>query len=86
MRTLTVVLIALCLVVGVASAGRAEEPRCADYVEHLRQARMELERGDRTGAITALRKAKAALRACGQEGSSEGGSGSHAHTDQAVLS
>jgi len=85
MRTLTAVLVALSLLVGVASTARAEEPRCADYIEHLRQARMELERGDRTGAITALRKAKAALRACGQEGSSERGSGSHAHRGQAVL-
>jgi hypothetical protein len=46
---------------------------------------MELDRGDRTGAIAALRRAKAALRACGQEDSSERGSGSHAHSDRAVL-
>jgi hypothetical protein len=85
MRNLTAVLVALSLGIGVASAARADEPRCGEYVEQLRRARIDLERGDRDGALGALRRAKAALRACGQEGSSEGGSGSHAHSDQAVL-
>jgi hypothetical protein len=78
-------MLALSLLFGVASAAKAEEPHCGDYVSNLQRARMELERGDRTEALAALRRAKAALHACGQEDSSERGSGPHAHSDPAVL-
>jgi hypothetical protein len=86
MRTLAAVLLTLSLLVGVSYAASAEEPPCAGYVEHLREARTQLERGDRAGAVAALRRAKEALHACGQEGSSERGSMPHAHSDQPVLS
>jgi hypothetical protein len=76
MRTLSAVLVALSLLVGVSNAANAEEPPCAGYAEHLR---------DRAGAVAALRRAKEALHACGQEDSSERGSMPHAHSDRPVL-
>jgi hypothetical protein len=85
MRTLAPVLVALSLLVGVSNAASAEEPPCAGYVAHLREARTELERGDRAGAVAALRRAKEALHACGQEDSNERGSMPHGHSDRPVL-
>jgi len=85
MRTLAAAVAALSLLIGVVGTATAQESRCTGYVEHLRRARMELQRGDRAGAIAALRRAKDALRACGQEDQSGRDSEPHAHSDPSVV-
>ena len=53
--------VALVIVGGpVASASSA----CPGYVEHLRQARRCLDRGERPSALAELRRAREALQAC----------------------
>lgn len=55
-------------VIGSTAAGAAEvaaaPASCPGYVSHLRDARISLAHGDRSGALAELRKAKEALGSC----------------------
>jgi hypothetical protein len=69
--------------IGIPEARAAD---CSEYRTELLAARKELERGDRAAALAALRRAKAALHACGQADSNDGDTSPHAHGDQTVVS
>lgn len=86
MRRAIITIAALLLLLGAAPT-RAAEPRpnsdgCASYGAELRLARTRLQRGDRVGAVAALRRANEALRSCADEDSGHGGL--VGHRDQTV--
>ncbi len=58
------------LAIGFSGVAAQELPlaaSCPAYVTHLRSARESLERGDRAGAVAALRQAQEALATCLRE-------------------
>ena len=56
----------------VAARGASMADSCPPYSARLRSARAYLERGDRAGAIAALREAREALKACMREEATKG--------------
>ena len=76
MRLLPVVVVMLVLLAGpVARFASAGDPAvgmpCPAYGAHLSRARAYLARGERAGALTELRRARAALEACLREEAGE---------------
>lgn len=88
-HTTIAVTIALLVLTGSTSGIGVSEVRaaeCSDYRAELLIARKELERGDRSAAVAALRRAKAALHACGEGDSTDRDTAPHARRDQTVVS
>jgi hypothetical protein len=89
MRHTTIAIAAALLAVAAGTVSvavpNARAGDCSDYRNELLVARSELQRGDRGAAVAALRRAKAALRACGEESSGDRDPTPHAGSDRTTV-